>query len=78
MLRVSNGCLLELAEFLVFRAVCHHSGGLRVVLGSANGFGVCKQRGQPSSPPGQPVPLLQHVSLPLLCETCSSSDGAVT
>mgnify|MGYP001854063448 CR=1 FL=1 len=56
MLRVSNGCLLELAEFLVFRAVCHHSGGLRVVLGSANGFGVCKQRGQPSSPPGAACP----------------------
>lgn len=60
MVRMSSGCLLRLAfwavEFLVFWAVCQHFGDLQVVLGSANDFGVCKQRGQPSNPPGATCP----------------------
>jgi len=56
----------------IILGVCEWFWDLQMVLGSAS------REGSPPVPPGQPVPLLQHVSLPLLCETCSSSDGAVT
>lgn len=60
MLNMFSGCLLGLTfwavEFLMFWAVCQLFGGLQVVLGSANDFGVCKQRGQPSNPPGAICP----------------------